>query len=52
MVELDALAATHRLTAYDAVYLAPALRQDLPLATLDRERLAAMRRAGGERALP
>ena len=29
------LAATHRLTLYDASYLEPALRRRLPLATLD-----------------
>jgi predicted nucleic acid-binding protein len=52
LVELDALAATHRLTAYDAVYLELALRRGLALATLDRELLAAMRCAGVERALP
>jgi predicted nucleic acid-binding protein len=31
------LAERHRLTAYDAAYLALALEQQLPLATLDRE---------------
>jgi predicted nucleic acid-binding protein len=50
LVELDALAATHRLTTYDAVYLELALRRGLPLATLDRGLLAAMRRAGVARA--
>ncbi len=37
-----------RLTAYDAVYLETALRQELPLATLDRQLLAAAARAGVE----
>jgi predicted nucleic acid-binding protein len=35
-----------QLTAYDAVYLETALRQDLPLATLDRQLLAAASKAG------
>jgi len=37
-----------RLTAYDAVYLETSLRQQLPLATLDRELLAAASKAGVE----
>ena len=37
-----------RLTAYDAVYLETALRQNLPLATLDRQLLAAASKAGVE----
>jgi predicted nucleic acid-binding protein len=37
-----------RLTAYDAVYLETALRQDLPLATLDRQLVAAASKAGVE----
>jgi predicted nucleic acid-binding protein len=37
-----------RLTAYDAVYLETALRQDLPLATLDRQLVAASSKAGVE----
>lgn len=37
-----------RLTAYDAVYLETALRQELPLATLDRQLLAAALKAGVE----
>ena len=37
-----------RLTAYDAVYLETALRQELPLATLDRQLLAAASKAGVE----
>lgn len=35
-----------RLTAYDAVYLETALQQQLPLATLDRQLLAAASKAG------
>lgn len=37
-----------RLTAYDAVYLETALRQELPLATLDRQLLTAASKAGVE----
>jgi predicted nucleic acid-binding protein len=37
-----------RLTAYDAVYLETALRQKLPLATLDRQLLGAASKAGVE----
>lgn len=37
-----------RLTTYDAVYLETALRQRLPLATLDRQLLTAAARAGVE----
>lgn len=36
-----ALAEAHGLRAYDAVYLALALEQSLPLATLDRKLAAA-----------
>ena len=36
------------LTAYDAVYLETALGQDLPLATLDRQLVAAASKAGIE----
>ena len=43
---LNALAAEYRLSAYDACYLELALRRRLPLATLDGDLLAAMRRAG------
>ena len=46
MVDLDALAAHHRLTAYDAAYLELALRRRLPLATLDTALLAALPGAG------
>jgi predicted nucleic acid-binding protein len=37
-----------QLTAYDAVYLETALRQELPLATLDRQLLVAASKAGVE----
>jgi predicted nucleic acid-binding protein len=37
-----------RLTAYDAAYLETALRQELPLATLDRQLAAAASKAGVE----
>jgi predicted nucleic acid-binding protein len=37
-----------RLTAYDAVYLETAIRQELPLATLDRQLLLAASKAGIE----
>ena len=40
------LAERHRLTAYDAAYLALALEQQLPLATLDRELAEAATREG------
>ena len=46
MVDLDALAARHGLSTYDAAYLELALRRGLPLATLDTALLAAMRAAG------
>lgn len=46
LLALDALAAEHGLTAYDACYLELALRRRLPLATLDRALLAAMRKSG------
>lgn len=38
-----ALARKHRLTIYDAAYLELAQRQDLPLATLDRDLMSAAR---------
>lgn len=41
MVALDALAANHQLTTYDAAYLELAVRRNLPLATQD----AALKRA-------
>jgi predicted nucleic acid-binding protein len=40
---LMALARKHRLTVYDAAYLELALRQDLPLATLDADLIDAAR---------
>ena len=43
---LDALAAEHGLSAYDACYLELAQRRRLPLATLDTALLAAMQRCG------
>lgn len=46
LVTLDALAAEHGLTAYEACYLELALRRRLPLATLDDDLLAAMQRCG------
>ena len=46
IVELDAIAAHFRLSAYDAAYLELALRRALPLATLDGALLAAMPDAG------
>jgi predicted nucleic acid-binding protein len=45
------LASRHRLTAYDASYLALALEKKLPLATLDEE-LADAARAEGVAVLP
>lgn len=46
LLALDALAAEHGLSAYDACYLELALRRGLPLATLDQDLLAAMQRCG------
>lgn len=46
IVAIDALAARHGLTAYDAAYLELALRRRLPLATQDDALLAAMTEAG------
>jgi len=46
MVDLDALAARHGLTTYDATYLELALRRVLPLATQDTALLAAMAASG------
>jgi predicted nucleic acid-binding protein len=46
LTTLDALAAGHGLSAYDACYLELALRRRLPLATLDKDLLAAMQRCG------
>ena len=46
MDAMDALAARHGLTTYDAAYLELALRRALPLATLDKALLTAMGMAG------
>ena len=46
MVALDALAARHKLTAYDAAYLELALRRQLALATLDAALVASLSAAG------
>lgn len=46
ILTLDVLAARHRLTAYDAVYLELAVRRTLPLVTFDSALLAAMPEAG------
>jgi predicted nucleic acid-binding protein len=48
MIELDALAVRHALSAYDASYLELALRRGLPLATQD----AALRRAMVDAGVP
>jgi predicted nucleic acid-binding protein len=42
MMQIDALATRHQLTAYDAAYLELAQRRRLPLATLDRALVAAL----------
>ena len=47
-VPVLALARTHRLTVYDAMYLELALRDRRPLATLDRQLAVAARAAGAE----
>ena len=44
------LADRYRLTPYDAAYLELAMRRNLPLATLDKELLAATKLVGIERA--
>ena len=44
--EVRQVAQTHQLTAYDATYLALALRFQLPLATLDAELITAAHAAG------
>ena len=43
---LVTLARSHRLSVYDAAYLSLAMREGLPLATLDRALAEAARRAG------
>lgn len=48
MRDLLGIARQFGLTAYDAVYLQTAIRQQLPLATLDRQLLAAASKAGVE----
>jgi predicted nucleic acid-binding protein len=50
MITLDALAARHGLSAYDAAYLELALRRTLPVATLDEALQKAMADAGVGRA--
>lgn len=40
------LARSYKLSSYDAAYLELALREGLPLATLDREMIKAARKAG------
>ncbi len=45
------LARSHRLTVYDAAYLEIAMREGLPLATLDDDLRAAAERVGVELAL-
>ena len=45
-IDVASLAARHRLTAYDGVYLEPALRLRLPLATGDKALAAAAAEAG------
>lgn len=46
--EVAALSLTHNLSAYDASYLHVALRESLPLATLDRRLRAAAEAVGCE----
>ena len=46
MQTLDALAAAHALSTYDAAYLELALRRGLPLATADASLRKAMKAAG------
>lgn len=46
MIDLDALAAQHRLSTYDAAYLELARRRGLPLATVDEALRAALPSAG------
>jgi len=44
--DLVALARSHKLSVYDAAYLSLAMREGMPLATLDRALAQAARRAG------
>lgn len=44
--EVRALAQSHRLTVYDAGYLHLALRKNLPLATCDKQLIAAATKVG------
>lgn len=46
MPDLDDLAASHGLSAYDAAYLELALRRSAPMATLDAAMRKAMKAAG------
>lgn len=46
MRDVLAIAARHRLTSYDAAYLELCMREALPLATLDRDLLAASTAVG------
>jgi predicted nucleic acid-binding protein len=46
ITEADTLARTHRLSDYDASYLELALREGIPLATLDAELITAARAEG------
>ena len=46
MTEVLALARAHGLTVYDASYLDLAMRQGLPLASLDEDLVAAAKRCG------
>jgi predicted nucleic acid-binding protein len=46
LTDVHRLAIAHRLTSYDAAYLELALRQNLPLATLDADLIRACQQAG------
>ena len=48
LVETLALARTYGLTTYDAAYLELALRENLPMATLDTDLLKAAKAAGAK----
>ena len=45
--EIRPLARKHGLTGYDATYLELAIREDLPIATLDKNLQQAAKRSGG-----